>query len=193
MEGVENKDQDGNIFKGDVVSLNTKNTMAMSSDKNVSLLGVDNLIVIQTQDAVLVANKNQAQSIKSLVKILEKKHQSLIKESYRVSRPWGWYQTIDLGQSYKVKLIFVKPGGKLSYQSHNYRNEHWVIVKGLATVIKGNAKYKMKENESIYINKKQKHRLSNDTAMELVVIEVQTGTHLSEDDIVRYHDNYLRA
>ena len=192
LEGVENKDRDGNIFNGVVVSLNTKNTMAISSDKNVSLLGVDNLIVIQTQDAVLVANKNQAQSIKSLVKILEKKHQSLIKESYRVSRPWGWYQTIDLGQSYKVKLIYVKPGGKLSYQSHNYRNEHWVVLEGKATVICNAKKFILNHDESTYIKVGSKHQLINEEKKFLKIIEVQTGTKLIEEDIERYDDVYGR-
>lgn len=193
LDNLEIKDNDGNIFKGDVVSINTKNTIAMTEKNNISLLGVKNLIVIQTSDNVLVANKDDAQSIKELVKVLKKNHQYLLKEHTRVNRPWGWFELIDVGHNYKVKKIHVNPGASLSYQSHRYRNEHWVSVKGKATVIRDDIKFFLKHNESTFIKKNVKHQLMNSTKDSLEIIEVQTGNKLIEEDIIRFHDSYGRS
>ena len=192
LDEIEDKDQDGNIFKGDVVSLNTKNTIAITSKKNISLLGVENLIVIETADSVLVANKNDAQSIKELVSLLEKNHQYLLSEHTKVNRPWGWFEIIDEGKSFKVKRIQVNPGTQLSYQSHQFRNEHWVVVKGKATIIKDGAMFHLVEDESTYIKKGEKHQLINHENTILEIIEVQTGSQLTEEDITRYSDEYSR-
>ena len=193
LDEIEAKDKDGNVFKGDVVSLNVQNTIAITSKKNISLLGVDNLIVIETADSVLVANKNDAQSIKELVRLLEKNHQTLLNEHTKVNRPWGWFETIDEGKNFKVKKIQVNPGGKLSYQSHKYRNEHWVVVKGNATIIKDGEKLILNHDESTFINKGVKHQLMNIGSETLEIIEVQTGLKVVEDDITRYEDKYGRV
>lgn len=192
LDEIEEKDKNGNIFKGDVVSLNAKNTIVISSKKNVSLLGVENLIVIDTADSILVANKNDAQSIKELVKLLEGNHQQLLSEHKKVNRPWGWFETIDEGKNFKVKRIQVNPGAKLSYQSHQFRNEHWVVIKGRASIICDEKKMTIEHDQSTYIKKGIKHQLINLEEDSLEIIEVQTGTKLTEDDIVRYEDYYGR-
>ena len=192
LDEIEDKDKDGNIFKGDVVSLNTKNTIAITSKKNVSLLGVENLIMIDTADSVLVANKKDAQSIKDLVKILEKNHQHLLNEHTRVNRPWGWFETIEEGESFKVKRIQINPGKSISLQRHHKRSEHWVVVLGKAIVQKDNQEFELNQNESTYIDKNQVHRLSNKSNEILQIIEVQSGEYLGEDDIERLEDNYGR-
>ena len=193
LDDIEEKDKDGNIFKGDVVSLNTKNTIAITSKKNVSLLGVENLIVIETADSVLVANKNVSQSIKELVRLLERNHQNLLSEHKKVNRPWGWFETIDEGSNFKVKRIQVIPGAKLSYQSHNFRNEHWVVVRGRATIIQDGKEMKLEHDQSTYIKKGVKHQLINSEKTNLEIIEVQTGTKVIEEDIKRFLDDYGRT
>ena len=192
LDEIEKKDENGNIFKGDVVPLNTKNTIAIASKKNVSLLGVENLIVVETVDSVLVANKNDAQSIKDLVSLLEKNHQPLLNEHSRVNRPWGWFDTLDESDSFKVKRIEINPGKSISLQRHQQRSEHWVVVQGNATIIKDNQKFELNQNESIFIAKNQVHRLSNNTNKALQIIEVQSGEYLGEDDIERLEDKYGR-
>ena len=192
LDEIDDKDKDGNIFKGGVVSLNTKNTIAMTSKKNISLLGVENLIVIETADSVLVANKNDAQSIKELVKKLEMNHDHLLNEHTRVNRPWGWFETIEESITFKVKRIHIDPGKSISLQRHYQRSEHWVVVKGLATITKDQEKFNLTENQSTYIEKNQIHQIENLTDQNLEIIEVQSGEYLGEDDIERLADNYGR-
>lgn len=192
LDEIEDKDKNGNIFKGDLVSLNTKNTIAITSKKNVSLLGVKNLIVIETADSVLVANKNDAQSIKELVKLLEKNHQHLLSEHTKVNRPWGWFESVDEGTNFKVKKIQVNPGAKLSYQSHQFRNEHWVVVNGRASIICDGKKMTLEHNQSTYIKKGVKHQLANNEKTVLEIVEIQTGTKVIEEDIERFEDIYGR-
>ena len=192
LDEIADKDKDGNIFRGDVVSLKTKKTIAITSKKNVSLLGVENLIVIETADSVLVANKNDAQSIKELVKVLEKNHQPLLDEHIRVNRPWGWFETLEESDSFKVKRIQIHPGKSISLQRHQKRSEHWVVVLGKATVQKNKKEFELNQNESTYIDKNQVHRLSNKSNKILQIIEVQSGEYLGEDDIERLEDNYGR-
>ena len=186
------KDDNKNVIDGDVVSLNSKNNIVIAKNRNVSILGVDNLIIIETRDAVLVANKNEISSIKELVKRLEKKHMHLLEEHLKVSRPWGWYETVDEGEKFKVKRIIVKPNAKLSYQAHEFRNEHWVVVKGKATIIKEDQEIILNHDESLYIKKNTKHQLMNLENFDLEIIEVQTGEKVSEDDIIRFNDDYGR-
>ena len=192
LDDIENKDNNGNIFKGDVVSLNTQNTIAITSKKNISLLGVENLIVIETADSVLVANKSEVQSIKNLVKILEKNHKNLLVEHTRVNRPWGWFETLEEGNTFKVKRIQIDPRKSISLQRHQQRSEHWVVVKGVATITKDNEKFNLTENQSTYIEKKQIHQITNNTDQNLQIIEVQSGKYLGEDDIQRLEDKYGR-
>ena len=192
LNEIQEKDKDGNIFKGDVVSLNTRNTFAISSKKNISLLGVENLIVIETADSLLVANKNDSQSIKKLVKFLEKNHQYLLKDHNRENRPWGWFETLEESKYYKVKRIHINPGRSISLQRHQKRSEHWVVVQGKASVQKDNQEFELNQNESTYIDINQVHRLSNKSNEILQIIEVQSGEYLGEDDIERLEDNYGR-
>ena len=192
LDEIEKKDKNGNIFKGDVVALNTNNSIVISSKKNVSLIGVDNLIVIETSDSVLVVNKDDAQSIKELVKILAKDHQSLLDEHTKVNRPWGWFDILKTSETFKVKLIQIDAGKSISLQKHHKRSEHWVVVKGVATITKDDAIFDLFENQSTYIEKKQIHRISNRSDNSLMIIEVQSGNYLGEDDIERLEDKYGR-
>lgn len=192
LDNIEDKDKDGNIFKGDIVSLKTKNTIAITSKKNISLLGVENLIVIETADSVLVVNKNDAQSIKELVKKLKMNHSHLFYEHTRVNRPWGWFETLEERDTFKVKRIQIDPGKSISLQRHQQRSEHWVVVKGLATITRDQEKFNLTENQSAYIEKNQIHQIENLTDQNLEIIEVQSGKYLGEDDIERLEDQYGR-
>ena len=192
LDEIEEKDKDGNIFKGDVVSLNTKNTIAITSKKNISLLGVSDLIVIETADSVLVANKNDAQFIKELVGLLEENNQQLLSEHTKVNRPWGWFETLEEVDTFKVKRIQIDPGKSISLQRHQQRSEHWVVVKGLATITRDQEKFNLTEKQSIYIKKNQIHQIENTTNQILQIIEVQSGEYLGEDDIERLEDKYGR-
>lgn len=192
LDQVMDKDSLQNITQGDVVSINSRNNIAFSTKKHISLLGVENLIVIETADAVLVANKEDAQSIKKLVNTLEENHSFLLDNHTKVNRPWGWFETIDQGENFKVKQIVVSPHSKLSYQSHKYRNEHWIVVKGRATIIQDDKEFILEHDESTYIKKNVKHQLINNEKTNLKIIEVQTGEKTSEEDIVRFRDIYGR-
>lgn len=192
LDDIEEKDKYGNIFKGDVVALNTHSSIAIATKKNVSLLGLNNLIVIEASDSILVANKNDAQSIKDFVKLLEKNNKSLLIEHKKVHRPWGWFETLEEGKTFKVKLININPGKSISLQRHRYRSEHWVVVKGIANITQDNNCFSLSENESIFIEKNQIHRIKNSLSEILQIIEVQTGEYLGEDDIERINDDYDR-
>ena len=186
------KDSDGNVTKGDVVSINTRNSLVHSSGRLVSTLGVENLIVIETADAVLIANRSESQLIKNIVTQLSEKEREEKNIHRKVLRPWGWYDSIDEGERFKVKRILVYPGARLSLQMHYHRAEHWVVVKGVAEVQNGNDFLILKENQSTYIPQGQKHRLSNPGKEPLEIIEIQSGTYLGEDDILRFDDIYGR-
>jgi len=192
LDDILDRDENQNITQGDVVSIQSKNNIALSTKKNISLVGVENLIVIETADAVLVADKKDAQSIKKLVQLLEKNHSYLLKEHTRVYRPWGWFETMDEGPNFKVKRIQINPSKSISLQKHQQRSEHWVVVRGQASIIKDDQTITLLENESTYIKKNQIHRLTNNTKGILQVIEVQTGNYLGEDDIERIDDYYGR-
>jgi mannose-1-phosphate guanylyltransferase/mannose-6-phosphate isomerase len=192
LDEIEGKDDSGNIIKGDVVILNSKNNIVTASKRNVSLLGVSDLIIVETADSVLVAQKNEMQNMKSLVDCLEVKHSHLVEEHVKVSRPWGYYETLDVGRNFKVKKIVVKSGAKLSYQSHEHRSEHWVVIKGVASVRCDEEEYELCENESTFIKRKAKHQLRNKEDTILEIIEVQLGEKVLEEDITRYEDIYGR-
>lgn len=187
------KDKNGNATKGEVIAFNSKTNIAISSKRPLTMVGVSNLIIIETSDAILVADKSKAHDIKGLVNLLNKKNSKVLTEYTRVYRPWGFYDIVDEGVGFKVKKITVKPKCQLSYQLHKFRNEHWVVVKGLATInIEGKIS-KLEMNQSTYISTGLKHQLINNEEDNLEVIEVQTGEKLIESDIIRINDLYGRA
>ena len=190
---LNDKDASGNSFIGDSIDLGSTNTLVFSRDKLVATLGVDNLMIINTPDAILVADKNQAQQVKSIITQIEKQKRKEHLQHREIYRPWGCYDAIDDGDRYQVNLIRVKPGGSLSLQIHHHRAEHWIVVKGTALVQKGNEEYLLSENESTYIPVGIAHRLSNPGKIPLEIVEVQSGSYLEEDDVVRLEDSYGRS
>ncbi len=189
---VSNKDEKENLFIGDVISENSSKNYVYSPNKLTSIVGVDGLIVVSTEDATLVASKEKSEDVKLIVNSLKNKSREEVKNSVICYRPWGSYQTIDEGEFHKVKRIIVKPSQKLSLQYHHKRAEHWVVVRGVAEVQVGEEVHILNENDSIYIHKLVKHRLCNIGEIDLHLIEVQTGDYLGEDDIVRLTDVYGR-
>ncbi len=189
---VSEKDTAHNATRGDVMVEDAHHNLIRAESRLVVALGVDNLIVIETPDAVLVARKDKAQAVKRIVDNLkaQKRNEHLYHD--RVYRPWGWYEGIDAGDRFQVKRIMVNPGAKLSLQMHHHRAEHWVVVSGTAMVVRGDEKIMLCENQSTYIPLGSKHRLENPGKVPLHLIEVQSGTYLGEDDIVRYEDIYQR-
>jgi len=189
---INEKDQSGNVFKGDVLAENTKNSMILSESRVVATIGVDNLIVIDTPDAVLIADKNESQSVKKIVNRLADAARDEIITHRKVYRPWGNYESIDNGARFQVKRIVVNPGATLSLQMHHHRAEHWIVVTGTAQVTRGEEVFLLSENESTYIPLGVTHRLENPGTIPLEIIEVQSGSYLGEDDIVRFQDDYGR-
>ena len=187
-------DAQNNRFSGDALFIDSHNNFVQSDGRLIAAIGVDNLIVIDTADAVLVAHADRAQDVRKVVKQLkDKKH-----EAYRlhrtVSRPWGTYTVLEEGPRFKIKRIVVKPGASLSLQMHHHRNEHWVVVEGMAKVTNnGDGSHFVAKNESTFIAAGHKHRLENPGVIDLVIIEVQSGEYLGEDDIVRFEDKYGRT
>lgn len=190
---VGKRDDQGNVSFGDALLTNTKNSLVHTTSRLVSTLGVENLIVIETADAVLVADRKKSQDVKAIVQELEnqKRHEKNLHR--KVARPWGWYDSIDEGDRFKVKRIQVKPGASLSLQMHKHRAEHWVVVKGVAEITNGERVITLTENQSTYIPQGQIHRLANPGKEPLEIIEVQSGSYLGEDDIVRIEDVYGRS
>lgn len=189
---VMEKDQQGNTLQGDVLVEQTTNSLVLATDRLVTVLGVDNLAVIETKDAVLVADKSKIQQVKHIVSKLQQAKRKEIVQHSEVHRPWGLYNAIDIGERYQVKRITVNPGAKLSLQKHHHRAEHWVIVKGTAKVTKGNETYLLTEDQSTYIPIGEIHSLENPGKIPLELIEVQSGAYLGEDDIIRLEDKYGR-
>ncbi len=189
---IEKKDSEGNAVKGKVLLEETKESLIRSENKLVVCIGIKNIILIETRDAVLVANKKDSQKIKRIVNLLNEKGIIEGKQHKKVYRPWGYYLSIEESIRWQVKKIVVNPGASLSLQMHNHRAEHWVVVKGIAKVEINNKENFLSVNESVYIPLGSKHRLSNKGNQPLVLIEVQTGDYLGEDDIVRFKDNYDR-
>jgi mannose-1-phosphate guanylyltransferase/mannose-6-phosphate isomerase len=186
-------DGDGNVTRGDTILANTKNTFVHSSSRLVSAVGVDNLVIIETADAILIADKSQSQHVKKIVSQLVKDNRQEDNLHRKVHRPWGWYDSIDEGDRFKVKRIQVKPGGSLSLQKHAHRAEHWVVIKGTAEIANGEEVLTLTENQSTYIPPGTLHRLSNPGDIPLEIIEVQSGSYVGEDDIERFKDNYGRV
>ncbi|TMN81306.1 MULTISPECIES: mannose-1-phosphate guanylyltransferase/mannose-6-phosphate isomerase [unclassified Pseudoalteromonas] len=190
---VSQQDENGNAFKGDVKAVDTKNTLVFGEDKLVATVGVENLVIVNTKDAVLVAHKNESQKVKTIVQQLKNEQRPEVKFHREVYRPWGKYDSVDCGERFQVKRITVKPGAKLSVQMHHHRAEHWIVVSGTAKVhLDGQEQY-LTENESVYIPITAVHALENPGKVDLELIEVQSGSYLGEDDIVRFEDRYGRS
>ncbi|CAN1493878.1 {ManC} Mannose-1-phosphate guanylyltransferase [Burkholderiaceae bacterium] len=190
---VGRQDAHGNVTHGDTVLDKTTNSLIYSSTRLVSAVGVDDLVIVETADAVLVADRKNSQEVKAIVSQLEQEGREEKSLHRKVNRPWGWYDSVDEGERFKVKRIQVKPGASLSLQMHHHRAEHWIVVKGIAEVTNGEKVIRLKENESTYIPQGEKHRLSNPGTEPLEIIEVQSGNYLGEDDIVRFEDVYKRT
>jgi mannose-1-phosphate guanylyltransferase/mannose-6-phosphate isomerase len=190
---VLSKDEKGNAHVGDVLATDCRNTLVHATSRLVALVGVQNLVVVETPDAVLVADRSRSQDVKHIVSALQlhkREEQTLHR---KVHRPWGWYDSIDEGGCFKVKRIQVNPGASLSLQKHHHRAEHWVVVNGTAEITCGDKKLLLTENQSTYIPLGEVHRLANPGTIPLEIIEVQSGSYLGEDDIVRFEDRYGRA
>ena len=186
------KTKEGNYLKGKTLIKDTKNTLIRSEDKFVVGVGLENIIIVETKDAVLVANKDSAQSVKGLVSLMNEKGLYEGQNHKMVYRPWGSFFSIEEGENWQIKKIDVNPGASLSLQMHFHRSEHWVVVNGTAKIQIGNDKKIHGPNESVYIPLGVKHRLSNPTKLPLTIIEIQSGSYLGEDDIKRFEDNYGR-
>ena len=189
---VQEHDPQGNVMRGDVLAHDVQNSYLHSTSRLVAAVGLDNHIVVETCDAVLVASKDRVQDVKAIVEQLrsESREEPLIHR--RVYRPWGSYETVDEGDRFKVKRITVKPGAALSLQLHYKRAEHWIVVKGSAVITVEARQVELVENQSIYIPVEARHRLENRGEEPLELIEVQSGSYLGEDDIVRFDDHYGR-
>ncbi|TQV80233.1 mannose-1-phosphate guanylyltransferase/mannose-6-phosphate isomerase [Aliikangiella coralliicola] len=190
---VSQKDSDGNRILGDVITHESSGCLVHGEDRLISVLGLNNVVIIDTKDAVLVADKSKVQDVKNIVSKLKSSNRDEWKIHREVYRPWGKYDSIDIGSRYQVKRISVNPGAKLSVQMHHHRAEHWVVVSGTAQVTNGDSTFLVSENESTYIPIGRIHALENPGKLPLELIEVQTGSYLGEDDIVRLDDRYGRA
>jgi mannose-1-phosphate guanylyltransferase/mannose-6-phosphate isomerase len=190
---VGKQDQDGNVTSGDTLLTNSKNSLVHASSRLVSAVGVENLIIIETADAVMVSDRKNSQDVKHIVNQLEAQKREEKNLHRKVARPWGWYDSVDEGERFKVKRIQVKPGASLSLQMHHHRAEHWIVVRGVAEITNGEQVITLTENQSTFIPQGQTHRLANPGAEPLEIIEVQSGSYLGEDDIVRFEDTYGRS
>ncbi len=192
-ETHKNKDNNGNACVGDVILEGVNNSYVNSEERLISVIGLDDVVVVETKDAILVANKHKVQDIKKVVNKLKADNRSEFEFHREVFRPWGCYDSIDNGERYQVKRITVKPGEKLSVQMHHHRAEHWIVVSGTASVTIGENTQLVTENESVYIPIGEVHALENPGKIPLELIEVQSGSYLGEDDIVRFSDRYGRV
>jgi len=187
------KDASGNVKVGDVVSIDTRNSLILSDRRLIATVGLDDLLVVETDDAILIAKRGDSQKVKDVVDLLRSKNRIEASEHRTIYRPWGEYTVLEEGVRYKIKRIVVKPGESLSLQMHHHRSEHWVVVKGTAKVSIGDKEVFIHENESAYVPKSTPHRLENPGKVPLEIIEVQNGEYVGEDDIKRFDDIYGRS
>ena len=190
---VSEKDADGNAHVGDALLRDSRNTLVHATSRLVGVVGLENVVVVETPDAVLVADRERSQEVKFIVNQLQASGRTEQTLHRQVFRPWGWYDSIDNGPRFQVKRIMVKPGASLSLQKHHHRAEHWIVVSGTAEVTNGDQVLLLTENQSTYIPVGQVHRLANPGKVPLEIIEVQSGSYLGEDDIVRFEDTYGRV
>jgi len=189
---VSEKDGAGNVARGDVMLAQSSNNLVFAQERLVACVGIDNLVIVETSDAVMVANKDNMQEVKQIVAQLKAEKRGEALTHRKIHRPWGWYDSIDAGERFQVKRIVVNPGCTLSLQMHHHRAEHWIIVKGTARITRGEEVFLLSENQSTYIPLGVTHRLENPGKFPLEMIEVQSGSYLGEDDIVRFEDTYGR-
>ena len=190
---IAERDSDGNAVLGDVCAIDARNNLLLSESRLLAVLGCDDLVVVETADAVLVLPKEKAQGVKQVIAWMREHAREERVNHRRVYRPWGSYESIDQGERFQVKRIVVQPGAKLSLQMHHHRAEHWIVVKGTARVTRGEEEFLLTENQSTYIPLGVQHRLENPGTIPLEIIEVQSGAYLGEDDIVRFADAYHRV
>ncbi len=190
---VAGKDVNGNAIKGDVLAVDTGNSYLHSENKLVAVLGLSDMVVVETDDAVMVSPRSRAQEVKQIVDLIKAAGRCEYETHRKVYRPWGYYDSIDLGERHQAKRIVVNPGAKLSLQMHHHRAEHWIVVKGTASVTRGEEQMMLSENQSTYIPIGTTHSLENPGVIPLEMVEVQTGSYLGEDDIVRFEDRYGRT
>ncbi len=186
------KDAAGNASTGDAIISDSRNTLVHATSRLVSVVGLEDVVVVETPDAILVASREKSQDVKNIVNQLGREQRGEHALHRKVHRPWGWYDSVDSGPRHQVKRIMVKPGASLSLQMHHHRAEHWIVVSGTAEVTNGDKLIMLTENQSTYIPLGQKHRLANPGKVPLEIIEVQSGSYLGEDDIVRFEDTYGR-
>ena len=187
------KDEAGNVVRGNAILEDARDTLVQAESRLVAALGVEDLAIIETADAVLVAKRDRTADLKKLVDKLHAHDEKVTVVHRRVYRPWGWYESIDQGPRFQVKRLMVAPGATLSLQYHRHRAEHWVVVKGAAEVTCDGRVFRLEENASTYVPQGASHRLSNPWSEPVEIIEVQSGDYLGEDDIVRLEDNYGRV
>jgi len=187
------KDAQGNASRGDTIISDSHNTLVHATSRLVAAVGLDDIVIVETPDAVLVAERSKSQDVKNIVAQLTKEKRGEQTLHRKVHRPWGWFDSIDMGARFQVKRIMVKPGASLSLQKHHHRAEHWIVVSGTAEITNGEQVLLLSENQSTYIPLGQVHRLANPGKVPLEIIEVQSGSYLGEDDIVRYEDSYGRG
>lgn len=195
ISNLHNADEHGNILRGSAHQIKSKNTLLWAAKEGQALtgIGLDNIMAISMGDAVLVADRTRSQEVKTLVSELRDKGITQAQQRERENRPWGWFETLLKNESFHAKILHVYTGGRLSLQSHKHRSEHWVVVKGEASVVLDEREFKLQSNESTYIQAGIHHQLRNDSEEELEIIEIQTGSYFGEDDIVRYQDSYGRT
>jgi mannose-1-phosphate guanylyltransferase/mannose-6-phosphate isomerase len=186
------KDEAGNVLTGDVVALGTRDTLVRAESRLVACVGMHNVIIVETPDAVLVAHRDEVHRVRDVVAKLKMAGRPECSAHRKIFRPWGCYDSVDAGARFQVKRIIVNPGATLSLQMHHHRAEHWIVVTGTARVTRGDETFLLSENESTYIPLGVRHRLENPGRVALELIEVQSGAYLGEDDIVRFEDNYGR-
>jgi mannose-1-phosphate guanylyltransferase/mannose-6-phosphate isomerase len=187
------KDENGNIRTGDIITMETKESMIIGDKRLIATIGLQDCLIVETSDALLVAKRGHAQKVKDIVKRLKLEDRKEVSEHVTTYRPWGSYTILEEGERYKIKRVVVNPGERLSLQKHYHRSEHWVVVKGAAKVTIGDKEIFIHENESAYVPKSTLHRLENPGKVPLEIIEVQNGEYVGEDDIVRIEDHYGRV
>jgi mannose-1-phosphate guanylyltransferase / mannose-6-phosphate isomerase len=192
LDEVSGHDASGNVINGNVIDIGSHDSILYAEKRLVATIGLQKIVVVDTPDATLVCSKDRAQDVKKIVEVLKKRKSGEHLIHRTVHRPWGSYTILEEGDRYKIKRLEIKPGAKLSYQLHNHRSEHWVVVSGTARVTNGDDEYDVHPNESTYIPMSKKHRLENRGKIPLQIIEVQNGEYLEEDDIVRFDDDYHR-
>jgi len=193
LSALTGADEHGNRVRGDAALVDVQDSFIHSGQRLVAALGLDNVVIVDTADAVLVAHRDRVQDVRRIVQALESRGHEASRHHRTVHRPWGTYTVLDEGPGFKIKRITVKPGASLSLQMHHRRSEHWVVVSGEARVVNGEQELHIHANESTYIPAGHKHRLANPGSETSVIIEVQTGSYLGEDDIVRFEDHYGRV